>query len=135
MNDGGAGSSRNNIDSYSTTAKYDIKAGEELLQDYTEFIDLDHEVAWFDHLRERVFGKYSYTQQGAPSTLRSQPKIETVFIGSNTEFQDLKDDASHTAGTIITNRQQYGIALFLFLVLLKSSQGVSKFWSSIHRDH
>jgi hypothetical protein len=126
INDGGPESIRNNVYSYSTaTAMYDIKAGEELLQDYSEFIDLDREVEWFDQLRESAFGKHNYTLQGSPLTLRAQDKIETVFSDDNSLLHDPKHGASPDVGRILVS-----ISAPLFIVvILKYSKGFSKFWS------
>jgi hypothetical protein len=133
INDGGPGSRTNNVYSDSTaTAIYNIKAGEELMQDYSDFIDLDHEVEWFDQLRERAFGKYSYSLQGAPPTLRAQNKSENVLSGDNSPLHDRRvDDVSPTVG-----RTMLSIYTLLFIVVIvKSSKGCSKFWSRKYHGH
>jgi hypothetical protein len=134
MNDGGPGSSRNNIESYTTTAIYDIKAGEELLQDYTDFIDLDHEVAWFDQLRERAFGRYNYTQQGAPPSLEQHNKNNVVHSGNNLVFHEFMHDTQPILGRAVTSIKS-GCALLIVLVILKTSLGLSKVWSRKHHGH
>jgi hypothetical protein len=130
MNDGGPGSRRNNLFS-DTTAIYNIKAGEELMQDYSEFIALDGEVAWFDQLRERAFGKYNYTQQGSPPNLRAQNKNETVMSGDYSLFHELMQDASPNVGRTTTSM----CALLLIVVIVKSSKGFSKYWSRKYHGH
>jgi hypothetical protein len=130
MNDGGPGSKSNNLNTDST-ALYHIKAGEELMLDYSEFIPFDHEVAWYDQLREKVFGKYNYTQQGSPPTLRAQNKNETVFVGDNSPFHDLKHDAS----PIVRHTMTSIYALLLVVVILKSTKGLSKLWSKKYHGH
>lgn len=66
MNDGGKNSRTNNIDSYTTRTTKQIRAGQELLQDYSEFVG-DNNVEWFDALRSKTFGgNLDFTQQGAP---------------------------------------------------------------------
>jgi hypothetical protein len=98
MNDGGPGSSTNNVDS-ETVALRDIKAGDEILQDYTEFIDLDNEVEWFAKLRERAFGKYHYTQQGAPPMLAHERDETTSHLVLKSNKLDVLDGTLDDAKT------------------------------------
>jgi hypothetical protein len=124
MNDGGPGSSRNNLDS-ETYAKYDIKAGDELLQDYSLYIYLDHEIVWFDDLRERAFGSYNYTQQGAPPTLRQQNENKKAFEGQGELLHD--QTTQHILRSANTSFES-GVALLSFVVILRTSQGLSRLW-------
>lgn len=113
MNDGGPGSSRNNVSANTVTLR-DIKAGEELVQDYTKFIDLDNEVQWFAELRERVFGKHHYTQQGAPPSLRQ----------NNNENTKVESPAATTDGLVSLSAQQDAATDYYYLSSLSSSTTV-----------
>jgi hypothetical protein len=121
-------------DSYNvheTVAMYNIKEGEELLEDYSQFIALDGEVAWFDQLREKAFGKYNYTQQGSPPNLRAQNKSETLFSGDNSLFHELMHDDSPNVGRTVTSLY----ALLLIVVIVKCRKGFSNLWSRKYHGH
>ncbi|KAL3905368.1 MAG: hypothetical protein SGILL_009706 [Bacillariaceae sp.] len=44
-----------------------IDVGEELVEDYSTYLDFEGSVVWFHSLREHVFGGGGYTDQGAPT--------------------------------------------------------------------
>jgi hypothetical protein len=65
MNDGGT-MNISNIESVTTTTLREIQRGEEMVEDYSKYVDLDGQVEWFHELRASVFGQGEYTEQGAP---------------------------------------------------------------------
>ncbi|KAG7341504.1 SET methyltransferase domain containing protein [Nitzschia inconspicua] len=123
MNDGGPGSSRNNVDSQ-TVALRDIKAGEELMQDYTEFIDLENEVKWFAKLRQRAFGNYAYTQQGAPPNLKKEENrpeshlFETLLHDSATVTGHMPNEADLAIWNVL-----FGLSILLIICFTKFKRG------------
>jgi hypothetical protein len=66
MNDGGTKGNGSSINASDTTALRLIQAGEEMVEDYSTYVDMDGRVQWFHQLRAKVFGEGAYTQQGAP---------------------------------------------------------------------
>ena len=64
MNDGGA--KHANCGGEHMTSKRYIEAGEELLEDYSTYIDFEGKVEWFHGFRQAAFGNGEYTDQGAP---------------------------------------------------------------------
>jgi hypothetical protein len=66
MNDCNGNKDIRTVSSSGKTVRH-LRAGEELVEDYSTFIDMEGKVQWFHKLRAKVYGNGEYTQQGALS--------------------------------------------------------------------
>jgi hypothetical protein len=97
-----------------------LNEGEELVEDYSSFIDMEGEVQWFHKLRAKVYGNGEYTQQGAPSNssnTRENPPSSLSFGETATNMGNLLQELDVLPKPSFSEKNNLNLAFALMILL------------------
>jgi hypothetical protein len=97
-----------------------LRAGEELVEDYSTYIDMEGKVQWFHKLRAKVYGNGKYTQQGAPSTSSNEgvnPPLSMSSAGVANTMDHLLQELEAFSEASLPKKNNLNLSFALMILL------------------